>query len=158
MFDLVVEKSPQLGEELLNLRLESNHDEDYPAAKERDKDQNIELKIDLSLFRKPGTPLLASSPLKSVEEPQGSKCKKLSREPEMVSLMHMLTEDHRELIRHPVSETFLHLKWQRLRCFFYLGLAYQFLFSMVVTVLSVVSVKEAKHWNCLLYTSPSPRD
>ena len=134
---------PKMAEELLNLRLDSNINEDGSSWQRPEKEE-ITLKIDLSLYHKPGAPV---SSLKLVEEPRLARRRcKFSRAPEMPALVKMLTENHRELICHPVTETFLQLKWQKLRHFFYLSLVYQCIFSMIVAVLLLVTVREAKSW------------
>ena len=50
----------------------------------------------------------------------------------------------RELLKHPVSETFLHLKWTRIRGMFYLNLLQYILMSICLTVLAFHSTNIIK--------------
>ena len=153
VFDCLVRKSPKLAQEMLDLRLESQIEpgDCFPGRNESLSDrERTSLKIDLSLFYKPPRPapeVTAILPQRPFDEEcclrQSSK---FSREPETLALIHLLTEDQRELMHHPVTEAFSRMKWRKLQGYFYFGLFYQCLFSVAVTVLSVVTVKEAKSW------------
>ncbi len=46
----------------------------------------------------------------------------------------MLKHGLNDMIRHPVSESFVHLKWNKVRKFFYFGLGYRLAFAICMTV------------------------
>ena len=48
--------------------------------------------------------------------------------------LQMLNLGLNDMIRHPVSESFVHLKWNKVRKFFYFGLGYRLAFAICMTV------------------------
>ena len=46
----------------------------------------------------------------------------------------MLELGQEELLRHPLTEAFVHLKWQRVGRFFYFGLFYLLAYAISMTV------------------------
>ncbi|XP_018322447.1 transient receptor potential channel pyrexia [Agrilus planipennis] len=48
-------------------------------------------------------------------------------------LLNFIEVGHREVLQHPLCETFLHLKWKRIRKFFFLGLFYNALSVFLYT-------------------------
>ena len=53
----------------------------------------------------------------------------------------MLSEGRRDLLAHPVAETFLHLKWQRMRAWVYFGIVYRLVMAMMTTAMLVVGLR-----------------
>lgn len=51
-------------------------------------------------------------------------------------LLNFIEVGHREILKHPLCETFLFLKWRRIRKFFLFSLFYQTLFVLLFTVYS----------------------
>ena len=45
------------------------------------------------------------------------------------------SKQHRQLLKHPLISSFLWMKWQRIRSFYYLGLVFYFLFVLCLTSL-----------------------
>lgn len=54
----------------------------------------------------------------------------------------MLVEGSTDLIKHPVVETFIHLKWQKLNWLFYLSLLFRILFATITTASVLMSYNE----------------
>ena len=106
------EKSAKIASDSLDIRLNL---EENPEEKE----SSSSLNIDLTPFHRP---------------PQGSNF-----QAECGPLKVMLEQGHRELIRHPVTETFIRVKWQKLRKFFLFGLVYNLLLAVAISVSTVAS-------------------
>ncbi len=97
---------PKPAEEMLNVRVDGNHDD------EEVPEEDAELRLDLSVFHRP------------------DRC---PRKREAAALAAMLAaggsgssgnNNRDRLLRHPVSEAFLSVKWQRCRMAFYLSIFY----------------------------------
>eukprot|EP00090_Calanus_glacialis_P004617 TRINITY_DN13469_c0_g1_i6.p1 TRINITY_DN13469_c0_g1~~TRINITY_DN13469_c0_g1_i6.p1 ORF type:complete len:963 (-),score=252.46 TRINITY_DN13469_c0_g1_i6:527-3415(-) len=59
--------------------------------------------------------------------------------PETEALWYMSeSKQHRHLLKHPLISSFLWMKWQRIRSFYYLGLVFYFLFVASLTFLIVL--------------------
>merc|ERR1719244_468942 len=59
--------------------------------------------------------------------------------PETEALWYMSeSKQHRPLLKHPLVASFLWMKWQRIRSFYYLGLAFYFLFVVLLTTLIIL--------------------
>ena len=58
--------------------------------------------------------------------------------PETEALWYMSeSKQHRPLLKHPLISSFLWMKWQRIRSFYYLGLVFWFLFVAFLTTLII---------------------
>jgi len=58
--------------------------------------------------------------------------------PETEALWYMSeSKQHRPLLKHPLISSFLWMKWQRIRSFYYLGLVFWFLFVACLTTLII---------------------
>ena len=122
MFQILVERHPKIADDFLNIRLESNHDSIGGLLADED---DIVLSIDLSPFHKPTST-------------STSNCHdNLSLVGETASVRAMFREGHRDLIKHPVTEAFVHLKWQQLKGYFYCG----FIYTLVLALVASISVK-----------------
>ena len=115
VFDKVVVKNPKVAEELLNLHLDISHDNLSTEHSEQSISSTNEamLTIDMSPFRK---------------SQNSQSCH------ESASTHKMLEEGYRDLIKHPVTESFVHAKWQKLNWLFYLNLLIRVLFALATTV------------------------
>ena len=59
--------------------------------------------------------------------------------PETEALWYMSeSKQHRGLLKHPLVSSFLWMKWQRIRSFYYLGVASYFLFVLLLTSLVIL--------------------
>ena len=111
IFETLLLKSPKLAEELLHEGIESNSPEDCVKI-----DSSTYLALDFGLF-------------------DTRKAR-----PNSSTIQCMLQEGHRDLIKHPLSESFLHLKWQKLCWAFYAALTYRLILAFVVTLSSLAEV------------------
>ena len=78
------------------------------------------------------------------------KIPKSPPEPETLSTIRMIERDRDDLIRNPLTESFVHLKWKKVRNFFYVSLIYRILYAVCMTV-AVIFVfghnKTISQWN-----------
>jgi hypothetical protein len=76
---------------------------------------------------------------------------------ESLSTFTMLKERNEDLIKHPVTETFIHLKWQQIRWLFYLSLFLHILSATITTITILKSFTVApdnvknSHQNTIVY-------
>ena len=115
LFDKLVVKNPKIAEEYLNLHIDSI---DTSECEILSSESDSAIKIDLTPFNK----------LKNVKFSQ-----------ESLSTYKMLVEGSTDLIKHPVVETFIHLKWQKLNWLFYLSLLFRILFAAITTASVLMS-------------------
>jgi hypothetical protein len=114
IFDRLLLKSPKIAEELLNAGINSNHDTEDKTASEA-----TVLSFDFGLFR-PQRPNTFDS--------------------ESLPMCRMLEEGQRDLIKQPLTEAFIYLKWQKLCWAFYLSFIYRILLAFVVTLAAFAEV------------------
>lgn len=111
ILDKLVVKSPKLAEELLNQKvMTSQQYSDEPT-------HNDTLVFDFGLFRVRNNTIGESVPI-----------------------LRMLDEGHRDLVKQPVSEAFVHFKWQKLCWTFYLAFAYRICLALVLTLSTLFEV------------------
>ena len=111
-------KNPKIAEEYLNLHIDSI---DTSECETFSSESDRAIKIDLTPFNK----------IKNVKFSQ-----------ESLSTYKMLVEGSTDLIKHPVVETFIHLKWQKLNWLFYLSLLFRILFAGITTASVLLSFDE----------------
>ena len=73
-------------------------------------------------------------------------------EPEMPSTILMLSSDREDLIRHPLTETFVRSKWRKVSRFFFAAFVYRLLVAVAVTVAVIFGSKQNKtinEWNAI---------
>lgn len=66
--------------------------------------------------------------------------KSRNSDPETQPLLKMLDEGQRDLIKHPLSESFIILKWQKLNWLFYAAFCYAFILAFVITLSALAEV------------------
>ena len=118
IFDKLVVKNPKVAEEYLNLHLDSVNTSEAEIALFK---FHSAVKIDFTPFNK----------INSVSDSQ-----------ESLSIYKMLQERNIELIKHPVTEAFIRLKWQKLNWLFYLSLFVRILFASLTTTSILLSFEE----------------
>ena len=116
IFDRLLPKYPKICEEWLNRRITSNHASDTKALQDP-----TEVLFNFDLFERsaPAASKVGKGRFKAAES-QG--------------LGQMLQHGQRELLKHPLCESFVYLKWQRLNWAFYLTFIYQLLLAILVTL------------------------
>ena len=107
-------KSPKLAEELLNQKISTNHFENDCESVTSATTAATFLAFDFGLFQNKNE----SSRMKA----------------ESLPILQMLDEGHRDLIKQPLSEAFICLKWQKLCWAFYLAFVYRFILAIIVTL------------------------
>ena len=55
---------------------------------------------------------------------------------QMKCLWSIVEYGHAKLLKHPLCETFLHMKWLKVKKFFYIQFAYYFLYALLTTLLT----------------------
>ena len=118
LFEKIVVKNPKVAEEYLNLHIDSVNTSECEATF---TNFNSAMKIDFTPFNK----------LENVNSSQ-----------ESLSIYKMLEEGNADLIKHPVTETFIHLKWQKLNWLFYLSIVLHLLFATLTTTSVLMSFQQ----------------
>ena len=60
-----------------------------------------------------------------------------STEKNQIKCLWTIVEDgYAKLLKHPLCETFLHMKWLKVKKFFYIQFAYYFLYALMTTILT----------------------
>ena len=118
LFEKLVMKNPKVAEEYLNLHIDSVNTSDCDTSL---TNFNSAIKIDFTPFNK----------LENVNSSQ-----------ESLSTYKMLEERNVDLIKHPVTETFIHLKWQKLNWLFYLSILLRLLFATLTTISVLMSFQQ----------------
>ena len=111
IFDRLIEKSPKIAEELLNHHLDSNHDQE-PS-------QDVVMTLDFGLFKKEVLDLGSCQPLSQNES---------------LSPFLMLQNGHTDLVKNPVTESFVNLKWQLLKWNYTVGVTFATLYAIAVSL------------------------
>ena len=60
--------------------------------------------------------------------------------PETALLRAIVDADQNELLKHPVVETFMHVKWLQIRCYFYFNFVFYVCFALLVTAYGMLRV------------------
>jgi len=61
--------------------------------------------------------------------------------PEMNFLFYMSQSDeHRKLLQHPIITSFLHMKWQRVKLYFYINICIYFLFTVLLNAYILLKI------------------
>lgn len=111
ILDKLVVKSPKLAEELLNQKVTTSQQySDEPTA-------NDTLVFDFGLFRVRDNNIGESAPIQ-----------------------RMLDEGHRDLVKQPVSEAFVHFKWKKLCWPFYSAFVYRLSLALILTLSTLFEV------------------
>ena len=138
LLDKIVLKNPKLAEDFLNLHVNTI---DLSSSK-----------LDLSeLSCNDGEPCL------DIDLSPFNKLQNIDSSHESLSTFTMLKERHEDLIKHPVTETFIHLKWQQIRWLFYLSLFLHILSATITTIAILKSFTVApdnvknSHQNTIVY-------
>ena len=138
LLDKIVLKNPKLAEDFLNLHVNTiglgSSTLDLSELSCNDGEPCLD--INLSPFNKP---------------------QNMDSCHESLSTYTMLKERHEDLIKHPVTETFIHLKWQQIRWLFYLSLFLHILSATITTIAILKSFTVApdnfknSHQNTIVY-------
>ena len=94
MFERLVHLSPKLAEDLLNHHLDGNHDDADADA------PSVAMTLNFAPFEKT-----------KVATPSCTSCRRDDRN-ESFSPLAMLSDGHRDLIKNPLTEAFVSMKWQ----------------------------------------------
>ena len=128
LFDRIVLRNPKMAEEFLNMHLDS-------VVNNSDSE----------------TVLPNSEPAWKIDMTPFNKFSNIYSCHESFSTYKMLEAGNRDLIKHPVTETFIRLKWQKINSLFYLSLFLRISFAIIATVTTQMSFKKTssntKHLN-----------
>ena len=101
VFERLMRLSPKLAEDLLNHHLDGNHDDADAAA------PSVTMTLDFAPFDKT-----------KVATPSCTSCRRDDRN-ESLSPLAMLADGHRDLIKNPLTEAFVSMKWQLFKVYTY---------------------------------------
>jgi ankyrin repeat protein len=74
--------------------------------------------------------------------------------PEMDFLFYMSQSDeHRKLMQHPIITSFLHMKWQRVKFYFYINICIYFLFAVLLNAYILLKIEHATNGSESMITS-----
>ena len=62
-------------------------------------------------------------------------------EEECFAISQMMQQGQRDLLKHPLTEAFVYLKWGRLNWAFYLSFVYQVFLALLVTLTAFIEVQ-----------------
>ena len=62
-------------------------------------------------------------------------------EEECFAISQMMQHGQRDLLKHPLTEAFVYLKWEKLNCAFYLSSVYQVFLALLVTLTAFIEVQ-----------------
>lgn len=62
-------------------------------------------------------------------------------EEESFAISQMMQQGQRDLLKHPLTEAFVYLKWEKLNCAFYLSFVYQVFLALLVTLTAFIEVQ-----------------
>ena len=62
-------------------------------------------------------------------------------EEECFAISQMMQQGQRDLLKHPLTEAFVYLKWEKLNCAFYLSSVYQVFLALLVTLTAFIEVQ-----------------
>ena len=119
--------SPKTAEELLNQKVTSNH-----YAEEGQNTTDAHLAFDFGLFRARNLYQAESLPMEL-----------------------MLKEGHRDLIKQPLTEAFVYLKWEKLSWAFYVAFVYRVLLALLVTFTAFAEVSPHPFFSALSFLTRS---
>ena len=108
------------AEEMLNVRLDSNHDEE-------EREGELELRLDLSAFHRPDL------------------CPR-RREAAALAAMARTREGRERLLSHPVAQAMVAFKWQKCRLPFYFSVAYMVALAVVSTATTMRRYSTTIRW------------
>ena len=121
--------SPKTAEELLNQKVTSNH---YASDEGQKTSEETHLAFDFSLFRTRNLYQAESLPVEL-----------------------MLKEGHRDLIKQPLTEAFVYLKWEKLSWAFYVAFVYRVLLALLVTFTAFAEVSPHPFFSALSFLTRS---
>lgn len=74
--------------------------------------------------------------------------------PEMDFLFYMSqSNEHRKLMQHPIITSFLHMKWQRVKFYFYINICIYFLFAVLLNAYILLKIEHATNGSESMITS-----
>ena len=114
IFERLLIRAPKIGEDWLNRQITSNH-----GSEAKKPNEPTEVFFNFELFQR---------------RPEDRKA-------ESLAIRQMLQQGQRELLKHPLTEAFVYLKWEKLNWAFYLTFAYHLLLALLITLTAFVELK-----------------
>ena len=138
IFQRLVLKCPKISEEWLNCQITSNH-----ASETKKSNEPTEVFFNFDLFQKRPKKEPKNGPKNEPKNgPKGPKKAIIEEEEEEIfAISQMMQQGQRDLLKHPLTEAFVYLKWRKLNWVFYLSFVYQVFLALLVTLTAFIEVQ-----------------